>query len=215
MAYSQVSISNLALATLGEDSIRSFDESNKRARMCEVFFTPTKDYLLSKFDWPFARKYAKLQQLQLEEGSYVEGEYVYAIPNDCRTPRRIYPSVKRTTWNVRGQTIITYVEIEGLYYTQQEVQTNNFSDSFVNLLALGMAVRLCPALTQDKKLAATLYQQYKLELSDAWETEANVGNTYRSPDNDPNMDSFITSGELGYTAQNSNYWIIPPVPENT
>ena len=52
---SKIGICNLALAHLGADSIRSFEETNKRARMADVFFDQVRDYLLSKFDWPFFR----------------------------------------------------------------------------------------------------------------------------------------------------------------
>ena len=63
MIYSKIGICNLALAAIGEDSIRDFADGNKRARMCDVFYETTRDYLLGQFDWAFARRQQALQQL--------------------------------------------------------------------------------------------------------------------------------------------------------
>jgi len=205
MSYSQVSISNLALATIGEASIRDFNENNIRARMCQNFFGPTRDYLLAKFDWPFARAYKKLSEKVLPEDQQLDGRFAYGIPDDCRTVRGLESRSGRESWEVIGDYIITPQPIVGIFYTKQEIQVNRYSDPFVNLLALGMAVRLAPALTKDRNLTNSLFNQYKAEQNEAWESEANVGNTYRSRDNDPNLDTFTNVDMIrphGYLSSN-------------
>lgn len=192
MAYSKVAIANLALATLGADAIRSFDEKNKRARMSSNFFDSTRDYLLAKFDWPFARGFKKLNEVDMMDIDVPAGMKVYQLPNDCRTPRDLWPPGSKTPWRIAADRL--YTPTTGtiyLYYTVQEVNTALFTDTFVSLLALGMAVRMAPAITQDKNLSKILYEQYQTEQLESWESDANIGEDYRSPDEDPNNDTFV------------------------
>lgn len=191
MAYSKVGICNLAFALVGASAIRDFDESNKRARMAEVFYEPTRDYLLSKFDWPFARSFKNLQKLSTTDIDVPEGMNAFKLPNDCRTPRDIHPLGSRVKWEVYGSALLTPEESVGLYYTKQETNPTRFSDTFVNVLALGLAIKMAPSITQDKQLVQSLVQQYEMAKMEAWESDANIGNMYREHDEDPNNDRFV------------------------
>ena len=168
MAISKIQICNLTLASLGEDSIRSFDENNKRARLCDVFYDITRDFLLSKFDWPFARTFRNLNEV-LVEFDVPDGVSVYQLPTDCETPRDIHPIGSRRHWYVQGNKL--YVKTSdgtgvGLYYTRKETNQALFTATFSNLLAVGLSVRLCAPITQDKKLARDLLQQYNMMQAD-------------------------------------------------
>lgn len=200
MAISKIDVCNLALASLGADAIRSFDEHNKRSRMASNFFNSTRDYLLSKFDWPFARKYAKLEEVDsiTAEIDVPEGFTIFGIPSDCRTPRDILPEGSKTPWSVVGLYIMIPTGFSSNYsgnvylkYTHQALNTLIYSDTFSNLLALGIAVRMAPAITQDKTLTNILYEQYAREQLEVWESDANIGNAYRMHDEDPNNDKFV------------------------
>lgn len=196
MAHSKVGICNMALAILGADAIRAFDEKNKRARMADVFFDITRDYLLSVFDWPFARSIIQLQEVDTPDIEVPDWATVYNYPSDCRSPRDILPSGSRTRWEVIGNYILVEparsLESERhLKYTKSEVDTSMYSDTFVNLLALSLAVRMCMPITQDKVLAKELKDQLRIEQLNAWESDANMGNDYRAHDEDPNNDTFV------------------------
>ena len=190
-SYSKVGICNLAFAMIGASAIRDFDESNKRARMAEVFYEPTRDYLLTKFDWPFARKYKKLQRLAASDTDIPDGLFAFQLPNDCKTPRNIAPYGSRVKWEVYGTSLVAATETASLFYTVQEVNPTRFSDTFVHLLSLGLAVKLAPVITQDKQLVATLQDQFIRGQNEAWESDANIGNLYREYDEDPNNDTFV------------------------
>lgn len=196
MSVSKVDICNSALGLLGADRIRSVDEDNKRARMCDRFYESAKAYLLARFDWPFAKKLKKLQPLAVDEDDQIEGRYEYALPSDCITPRDLYPPGGRNWWEIMGKTLICRVSPDSdteviLMYTGRVEDVTYFTDTFVNLLALSIAVRIAPSITQDEALAKSLYGQYQTELRDAWESDANVGNDYRAYNEDPNNDSFV------------------------
>jgi hypothetical protein len=205
MADSKIQICNQALSLLGADAIRSFDENNKRARMCDVFFESTRNYLLTKFDWPFARKYAKLQLLA--EEIVPADKYAYQLPNDCMIPRDLHPPGSYDPWSVHGRVLWCNISSEQevfLYYTIQVMDTSLFSATFSNLLALALAVRICMPISQDKALASVLDQRYLQEQRDVWESEANVGNDYRMFDEDPDNDTFVNPG--GWYASEDDTW---------
>ena len=191
MAYSDVSISNIALSLLGADAIRDFDENNKRARMCSNVFEPTKNTILSKFDWPFARKYAELTKLDLTDLPIPFGSYGFQLPNNCITPRDIAPLGSRDHWEIMGSVLYTNKSEVGLYYTAQITSPSSFSDAFVSLLSLAISIKIGPPITQDKKLVSELKAQYISERNEVFESEANIGNDYREYDNDPDNDSFV------------------------
>lgn len=204
MAVSKIEICNVALAMLGADAIRSFDEKNKRARMSDVFFDFTRDYLLTKFDWPFAKRFVKLQPLDdtvtiggiTTDRVVPDGMYPYQLPADCHTPRDMHPPGSKDPWDVMED--VFYCKVEPteesavyLYYTSAQIDVSKYSRTFNNLLALGLALKMCPAITQDKQLTAALGEQFAIEQQNAWESDANIGNMYREHDEDPNNDSFV------------------------
>jgi hypothetical protein len=192
---SKIEICNLALASIGADSIRSFDENNKRARMCDVFFDSTRDYLLSKFDWNFARKLEKLNMVVDDTLVIPEGYFAYQLPYDCKTPIELLPEGSRDKWFINGDKL--YCQFDSreqdvvLAYTAKEVNPYMFTDTFANVLALGLAARLAPALTQDPTLTKTLYNQYQIELQEVMTDDANVGNVNRKYDETPDNDTFV------------------------
>lgn len=188
---SKIDICNMSLASMGADSIRDFSEGNKRSRMCDVFFDITRDYLLSRFDWPFARKYAKLNQVSVSEG-IPDGWYAFQIPADCMAPRDIAPLGTNIKWRVQGDKILCQKTEIYLHYTVKILDENKFSNTFSNLLTLGLAARISPAISKDKAITRMLYEEYKRELPDMWESEANIGNEWVDNDGDPENDSFVT-----------------------
>ena len=191
MIYSKVNICNISLAALGEAPIRDFDENNKRARMCDIFYEQVKDYILSKHDWTFARSFKALQQLDLPADEIPIGMYVYQIPDDCKTPRNIHPLGHRDMWEIMADRLFANKETVSLYYTKRDVPVTLFTDGFANLVSIALAVRMAPAITQDKALTKALYEQYIRERSECWESDANIGNQYRQYDEDPNNDTFV------------------------
>ena len=205
MAYSKISICNLSLAMCGAGAIRDFDESNKRARMADVFFEPTKDYLLSRIDWSFARKFKHLNLLDIPADEIPSGLYPYQLPNDCKVPRILTPAGGRTRWEVMGDRLFCEQPSGvSLYYTAVNTPVARFTDPFVNVFALGIAVRLAPAITQDKQLVDSLYKQYISEQKECWETDTNIGNIYREFDEDPNNDTFVSPDLASFLADDNN-----------
>lgn len=202
MAQTKIGICNIALAMLGEDAIRDFNEKNKRARMCDVFFAVVRDELLAQFDWSFARKLAKLQPIDMDEAGLKspDGMYAYQLPNDCLSPRDLHPMGSKQQWIVMERYFYCFRDPDTitdsddgvfLYYTAAALDPSKFTPSFAMLLATGLAARMSPSISQDSDLTQRLEEKYRLTQLDAWEVDANASNIYREFDDDPKNDSFV------------------------
>lgn len=196
MAHSKVSICNQALGILCITGITALTKANKQERACEALYDGARTYLLSKFDWPFAKKFVSINEVDTTDMDVPANFRVFELPNDCLNPRDLYPEGGQDTWTIMGNQLYTTKADDSLYlyYTANIVDTNLFSEAFVNLLAQYMAVKLCPSLTQDKKLAAQLAEQFRNEQHEAWESDANAGNIYKRYDNTPDNDTFVSPG---------------------
>lgn len=193
---SEVSICNIALAYIGEDSIRSLDELNTRASLCRAMYPIVRDELLTCMDWTFARKTALLKQI--DEENY-EGA-VFSLPSDCLTPLNILPRFQeRTKFTVEAGRIVlndtdsteTFPDDVYLKYTAKVTNTNLFTATFSNLLALDIAVRICMPLTSDEKLLSILENRLLRRRQEVEAEDANRGDEYRYVDEDPDTDTFV------------------------
>lgn len=192
-AYSDVDICNIALAYIGADSIRSFDETNKRSRLCGIFFPSMRKMLLDGFDWPFARKLAALAAAPTTVTT-PPGWYAYALPSDCSRVRDLYPPGSRDPWELIGRYLhCAMSENVHVYYTVKEIETARFSEAFSQLLALGVAVRLCMPITQNRDLYKSLAEEFRVMKMEVWEAEANTGNSYRAYNENPDNDTFVNN----------------------
>ena len=134
MAQSKVEICNVALGMLGAGPIRDFTEENKRARMCNAFYLPICDSLVARFDWPFARRIAKLQQVVTTE-PVPTGWYPYQLPTDCLTPRDLFPEGSQDKWVIMGRLLLCQ-KSEDVYlrYTSRINESGTFPEPFSGYL---------------------------------------------------------------------------------
>lgn len=203
---SPIEISNMALAYLGQQSIRDFDENNKRARMCKIFYDHNRTTILRKFHWTFAKEFSKLA-IKLDRNSEaiisVKGyTYVYALPSDCLTPRRIAncenPHIR---WEVTaGRLLHSDWADFVLEYTKNVDNSGDFVPEFEDLLSLAMAINMGPSLTQDKQLVRLLVDQYTFMEPSAVDIDLNTDNTYRDGGENPEFDTFINpNAKINYS----------------
>jgi hypothetical protein len=197
MAVSEIAICNLALAMIGADSIRSFDEDNKRARMCKNFYDHTRDQVLFLADWAFARGYSTIRRIDAETMN-IElplGVTAYAKPSDCLCPRDIGTIGSREWWRVQGKYIWLRLSLDevGLYYTAKVFNVVEFSLPFIDAVALGLAVRLAMPIAQDPAKADSLYKQFLMNIGQNIADDMNQGAEYKFPDDIPDLDTFVNT----------------------
>lgn len=187
--YSETEIVNLALSMLGADSIRSFDEKNKRARLSKNLFNFSRDHILSQIEWTFANGYKELLEVVLDT-DVPTGLKPYQLPEDCIVPNDIDPKGSETYWEVKGSILYTAKSPVKLYYTKKIVNSEFFSITFVNVLASYLAYRLAPAISQNPKLTAQMRDSYMLAIQESYGVETAKESTYKQPDAQYNNDTF-------------------------
>lgn len=182
MAVSEVEICNLALASISEDSIATLGSSNKRERLCKASYLPTIRFVLSRFDWPFARSFARLNKVA-EPDTYVpEGKALYVLPANCIRPICILPDSAATVWEQVGGYILTYnngeeaEDMPVLKFTKLELNTLVFSETFTAIVADYLAARLIgPLKGEDAKTVAAYDNRAEMRFNALISVDANTG----------------------------------------
>jgi hypothetical protein len=90
MAYTKEQICSRALNTIGSDGINDFLDETNRAGYCADIWPTYSQYLLSIYDWYFARKKAQLGRLL--PAPVNEYKYQFELPGDYLAIRAIYDS---------------------------------------------------------------------------------------------------------------------------
>lgn len=191
---SEIDISNIALTSLGADAIRSFDEDNKRSRLCYLTYQYVRDLYLEDYEWSFNTKY--IQLALLADDTHPKYTYVYKLPSDCLYARQLVDEVGKTTftvpWEAFSDKIATDLEDAYLRYSEKIYNSGLFPMYFVSAIATQMAVEMAPAIVQDQKRYADLRTIAEYRLMVAREKDAELGSGYLRYDQDPENDSFVT-----------------------
>jgi hypothetical protein len=207
MSEAKLSICNMALAALGEEAIRSFDENNKRARQVYIFFDLAHNKLLSKYNWNFARRMRILQPLAVDSPMYIalhlpETAYAYPLPEDCLVARYLWPPNRRIGWETQGRNLICAISSDDgipirLVYTAKISDTSLLSEGYRIALSLSIALLMAPAY--DKKMVNAIMPAAQLAEIEAINQSAQQHNTAYDYARDPNNDSFINPDASTYT----------------
>lgn len=200
MSTSEIAICNVALSLVGSNQIRSFNESNTRSSMCKVFYNSELLYLLSDHDWSFARRYSTLNKLS--DPSVPKNWAGFASPADCLVVRSMDSIPSKKTWEMFGDIIAAPdigTETRSIIYTSNSPEIAFFTRPFIEVLQYALASKLAMGLAKDFNMSATYADMAAVKKIDAKEQDANIGNEYRDPNNDPNLDSFVNPTDNGHT----------------
>lgn len=171
-----VSICNLALASIGKDSINALTEPTVEARACNRFFAPARDALLQSYPWRFAGKTRSLAGIENDRPG--EWAYAYDRPVDCLAVRGIRSALDVTgdasaggvfsggassalgghAYDAEGGAIYCNLSPAYLNFTQRLTDPTKYSALFVDALAWHLAVRLAMPLTRDPQVRADAFQ---------------------------------------------------------
>lgn len=192
MAFSKIDICNGALAKLGADPIRSFEDGNKRSRTCEASYNLAKDALLSEYDWSFARRFKKLNQVVDDAIQLPPGLYAFSLPSDCLMVRDLYPKGSRQRWEVVGNYLYCEQDSEVyIYYTSSEIPVSSYSAPFKTLIISYITYDICMSITQDNRKTQLRLQEYMGLRGEMWALDANMASEYRMSDETPENDTFV------------------------
>lgn len=174
MAYSDVSICNLALAELGDTLITSLADDSDRARACNLFYGPTRDAVLRAHPWKFATTRKALAVLSTTPVDAGDGFlYQYALPTDCAKIQATSLDSTREPWKVEanptssGRVILCDSSSLTIKYTQYVTDPSQFDPLFVDALVARLASRLSIPIKSDQGLAQKFYQMYMAKIAEA------------------------------------------------
>ncbi len=183
MAYSKVSIFNMALNHLSITAPISTNSMDKDARAIVLnnFYETARDEVLKAFDWGFANTYRDLT-LSTESSPNPEYPYVYDCPNDCIATRALIDTVKsderkfEVFANTLGEkSILAQIECARLRYTRRIEKEVLYEPEFAITLSYYLAALAGETLTGQQKKADSCMQKYEWKLSKAKQLNAQEG----------------------------------------
>lgn len=165
-----VDICNSALIKLGCDPINSLTEDNIRAKICNARYSILRDEMLRAHPWKFARKRITLSPTV--DAPAFEYESAFQLPSDCLRPFIV--NKNRCDWIQEGPYVLSNEsEIEMVYIAR--VSESQFDSSFVEVLALRIAMDICYKITQSNPRAQEVKAEYLVMLADARSFSAQSG----------------------------------------
>ena len=187
MAYTEVSLTNMALAKLGEELITNLDDNVKQAQYAKALFTTKMNELLTKYDWHFNRKITTLVYTTNTPDDYL---YEYTLPNDFLKVISINGSVNEE-FKIRGNYLYSdsdEIELEYLAtLTDYTFLPPMVGEAFACLLASELAI----VLTGSKENKQLYLQEYEYKVRQAYFNEIEQ---YQDDDVSMSDDEWLTAG---------------------
>lgn len=200
MSVTATTIYNMALSRVAQGKIQLTTQlNNKGAEYGRLFYDVTRQYLLRKHTWGFAKK---VEALALTTGTPFGWDYEYQIPNGCLRIRRILPEggsdLVRTfvggemvyspmvaapipsPYDKVGDKIWASIAEAYIEYTYDITDESMFDAGFVDLFAWKLAFELAMPLTGKYVLRDKMEAQYKTCLLEVTGIDANERNIPRS-----------------------------------
>jgi hypothetical protein len=163
-----VTICNLALAHLGDQSIVSMSDPSQEARFCTLFYNPVRQEILRQHPWNFATKIVSLNQLST--APLFDWQYQYQLPVDffrLLTVNSFGQSVPTEMYEIQGDYLLSDSSSINISYTADVTNENLFDSIFVEVFCLRLAARLAKSLAGSMNISQQLNQEYKSLLSEA------------------------------------------------
>ena len=160
---SSTEICNRALVKLGEKTILDLSDDSKPARICNLLYEPTRDYVLRSHPWNFAIK--RVELAQNVAGPLYDYDYSYTLPADCL--RVIIPNRDIWQYGIEGGNLVTDYPDAFLKYIARIEAPNEFDVSFMEALVCKIAAESAIALTDDNARHKAMVQLYQMAITDA------------------------------------------------
>jgi len=183
---SEVQVYNLALNAVGTRSnISSPTEQSREAEVCNLWYSPVRDQILSAAPWPEATKiaYPALLAEADDEAAWLETEprlgyqYVYAMPSDALRPRYMSDFSRFLFSNYDGQRALhSNTEDAILAYTSRLENVALWDSELQMAVVYGLAANICMPLTGKPSRAKMLAEKANELIINARVAAANANN---------------------------------------
>ena len=167
-------IANIALAKFREGRITDIESATDPvAVVMNDQYAHALELLLEEHRWDFAGKRATLSELaSLPAFGWA---HQFGLPSDIIRIKDVNgesTQASSTNFEIEGGVLLTDQEAVTITYIALVVDTNLFSPSFTEALALKLASLTCGRLTGDSELGLLLERQYTVSLAKAMHNDA-------------------------------------------
>lgn len=169
-------IANMALSRVGvTQQIANLFEKSKEARVCNLWYNPCRDQLLTEMSWGFATSRRVLAEVDTPPQPW---GHAYRYPTDCLLAREIdmgtilYGSECRIPFEViedgsGGKLIYTDQDQAALLFNKAIQDEKLFTPQFIDALAWRLAVEVAMPLTVNVQIRDSCQQNYLRAIAQA------------------------------------------------
>ena len=140
---SEVDICNLALTHIGQKSITNLTDDTQEARVCNLFYSDTRDSLLRSHPWNFAIRRVELALLPTTPA--FQFGYEFSLPSDCL---RVLFTDSRHDFRVEGRKLLSNSDSVKIEYISRVEDTTQFDYGFIDALWTLLAYRISFNITE-------------------------------------------------------------------
>jgi hypothetical protein len=164
MASSAVEVCNLALVSLGANTINDLTEDSTEAKVCNVFWDTTRRKTLRSHPWNFAIRRVELAR-ELATPTYGY-QYQYVLPADCL---KVHDVNENRDFRIENRRIVTNESTCFIRYVADVEDVSVWDDAFVDVVAAHLRYDLAYTITTSNTSvnAAWEYYQEKLRIAKA------------------------------------------------
>lgn len=164
---SEVSICNQALSWVGAGQINSLDDPGNKAEWCKNNYDFIRDAVLEERMWSFA--IARASSTTADKDGW-DNWYLHRLPEEWLAVYRVFEDQEGhipAEWTREGVYVLSDKSTVYLYGIQRIIDTNKFTNLFVQCLAARMAAEAAIPFTENRQLQADLWQLYQQKLAEA------------------------------------------------
>jgi len=167
MVGTESDICNLALDLLGTKNINNIDEGTENALLCKKWYDNTRQSLLTNINASLSFEREALAVDASNSPVYM-WDYQYLLPNDCLKVLNVDESLSSQDWAIEGAYLVSNTaSVVYIRYIKNITAVNLFDATFIELLALQLAVNMCIKATQDFNKAKILKSELKEKYIEA------------------------------------------------
>jgi hypothetical protein len=164
---SEVSICNQALSWVGANLIASMDEPNSVSEWCKNNYPFLRDAVLEERMWTFAIGKAVSTTANKDDW---DSYYMHRLPEEWLAVYYVYTDQygnEAAVWRREGEYIVSPSDTIYMLGVRRIVDTNKFSNLFVQALAARLACDMAIPFAEDKELQANMWTLYAAKLEEA------------------------------------------------
>lgn len=171
----ETGMANLALSMARQEGIESLDDSPEHpARVCRKWFAVTRDALIRKGQWNFAKWYVSLPALAAPVPAFKWTTY-FAKPVDALKILAI-EGCSEDDWEVVGPYIATDAAAPiNVTYSRRVTEVPQWDALFRVLFASALANAIAPELAQDERIFELIEAATQRALDDATPSDSAEG----------------------------------------